>query len=114
MSQTMKMKEISKAEEMVLLTIWRLKDEAYGVSVRRQIRKDTGKDYTYGTLYGLLRQMDHKGYIRKTLGEPLPKKGGRSKTYFKLTPAGIQALKDAIMLHNRLWKDINEISLDEL
>jgi DNA-binding PadR family transcriptional regulator len=79
---------ISKAEEMVLLAIWRLGDEAYGVSVRRQIRKDTRKDYTYGTLYGLLRQMGHKGYIRKIKGEPLPKKGGRSKTYFKLTPAG--------------------------
>jgi PadR family transcriptional regulator PadR len=107
------MKETSKAEEMVLLAIWRLRDEAYGVTIRRQIRKDTGKDYTYGTLYGLLRQMDHKGYIQKLRGEPLPKKGGRSKAYFKLTRMGIEALKDAIALHKRVWKDINEISLDE-
>ena len=107
------MKEISKAEEMVLLAIWRLADEAYGVSIRRQICKDAGKDYTYGTLYGLLRQMDHKGYIQKTRGKPLPKKGGRSKTYFKLTSAGIRALKDAIALHRRVWKDINEFSLDK-
>jgi PadR family transcriptional regulator PadR len=105
--------EITKAEEMVLLAIWRLGNEAYGVSVRRQIRKDTGKDYTYGTLYGLLRQMAHKDFIRKTLGDPLPKKGGRSKTYFKLTAAGIRALKDAMALHKRMWKDINEYSLDE-
>jgi DNA-binding PadR family transcriptional regulator len=107
------MVEISKAEEMVLLAIWRLGENAYGVSVRRQIRKDTDKDYTYGTLYGLLRQMDHKGYIRKIKGDPLPKKGGRGKTYFKLTPSGIRALKDAIALHNRMWKDINEFSIDE-
>lgn len=107
------MKEISKAEEMVLLAIWRLAYEAYGVSIRRQIRKDTAKDYTYGTLYGLLRQMDHKGYIQKIKGEPLPKKGGRSKMYFKLTPVGIRALKDAIALHKRMWKDINEFSQDE-
>ena len=105
--------EISKAEEMVLLAIWRLRDEAYGVSVRRQIRKVTGKDYTYGTLYGLLRQMDHKGYIQKIKGAPLPKKGGRGKTYFRLTPGGIRALKDAIALHKRMWKDISEYSLDE-
>ena len=52
------MKEISKAEEMVLLAIWRLADNAYGVTIRRQIRNDTGKDYTYGTLYGLLRPME--------------------------------------------------------
>ena len=107
------MKELSKAEEMVLLAIWRLGNEAYGVTIRRQIRKDTGKDYTYGTLYGLLRQMEHKGYIKKFKTEPLPKKGGRSKTYFKLTAAGIRALKDAIALHKRLWKDISEISFDE-
>lgn len=107
------MKEISKAEEMVLLAIWRLEDEAYGVTIRRQIRKDTGKDYTYGTLYGLLRQMDHKGYIKKIKGEPLPKKGGRSRSYFKLTPEGIRALKDAIELHKHIWKDINTYSFDE-
>jgi PadR family transcriptional regulator PadR len=107
------MKEISKAEEMVLLAIWRLRDEAYGVSIRRKILNDTGKDYTYGTLYGLLRQMDHKGYIKKIKGEPLPKKGGRSKSYFKLTPVGIRVLKGAIALHKRMWKDINEFSFDE-
>lgn len=107
------MKEISKAEEMVLLAIWRLEDEAYGVSICRQIRVDTGKDYTYGTLYGLLRQIDHKGYIKKIKGEPLPKKGGRSKSYFKLTPEGNRALKGAMALHKRMWKDINEFTLDE-
>jgi PadR family transcriptional regulator PadR len=108
------MKEISKAEEMVLLAIWRLADEAYGVSIRKQIRKDTGKNYTYGTLYGLLRQMERKGYIQKTKGEPLPQKGGRSKSYFKLRPLGIRALKDAIELHKRLWKDISELSIENL
>jgi len=107
------MKEISRAEEMVLLAIWRLRNEAYGVSVRRQIRKDTGKDYTYGTLYGLLRQMGRKGYIQKIKGDPLPKKGGRSKAYYRLTSEGIRALKDAIALHKRMWKDITEFSLDE-
>jgi PadR family transcriptional regulator PadR len=107
------MKELSKAEEMVLLAIWRLENEAYGVTVRRQIRKDTGKDYTYGTLYGLLRQINHKGYIEKYKTDPLPKKGGRSKTYFRLTSSGIRALKDAIELHKRIWKNISEISFDE-
>lgn len=108
------MKEISKAEEMVLLAVWRLADEAYGVSIREQIRKNTKKDYTYGTLYGLLRQMERKGYIRKIKGDPLPKKGGRSKSYFKLTPMGIRSLKDAIELHKCLWKDITEFSFEKL
>lgn len=107
------MEAISRAEEMVLLAIWRLEDKAYGVTIRKQIRKDTGKDYTYGTLYGLLRQMEHKGYIQKIKGDPLPKKGGRSRSYFKITPTGIQALKDAIELHRKMWKDIKGLSLVE-
>jgi PadR family transcriptional regulator PadR len=107
------MEAISRAEEMVLLAIWRLKDKAYGVAIRKQIHKDTGKDYTYGTLYGLLRQMEHKGYTQKIKGDPLPKKGGRSRSYFKITPTGIQALKDAIELHRRMWKDIEGLSLVE-
>lgn len=108
------MNEISKAEEMVLLAILRLGEDAYGVSIRRQIRKNTKKDYTYGTLYGLLRQMERKGYIRKIKGEPLPKKGGRSKSYFKLTPVGGRSLKEAIKLHERMWKDIDELSFEKL
>ncbi len=107
------MKEISKAEEMVLLAVWRLGDRAYGVTIRKQILKDAGKDYTYGTLYGLLRQMDRKGYVRKAKAEPLPKKGGRSKSYYRITPSGIRALKEAIELHHRVWKNIDELSLSE-
>jgi DNA-binding PadR family transcriptional regulator len=106
--------EISKAEEMVLLAILRLGEEAYGISIRKQIRKDTKKDYTYGTLYGLLRQMERKGYIRKHKGEPLPKKGGRSKSYFKLTRMGGRALKEAMELHARLWKDVDAFSFEKL
>ncbi len=57
--------------------------------------------------------MDHKGYIKKIKEEPLPKKGGRRKSYFKIAPVGIRALKDAIELHKRIWKDINKYSFDE-
>ena len=109
-----KMKDLSKSEEMVMLIILRLGDNAYGVSIRRQIYKDTGKDYTYGTLYGLLRQLSHKGLIEKTRGAPTPKKGGRSKTYFKLTEEGIQGLKDSMALHRKIWKDIDEYSLEKI
>ena len=105
-------KTLSKSEEMILLAIWRLGQEAYGVSIRHQIKKNAGKDYTYGTLYGLLRQLALKGLVQKRLEPPVAKKGGRGKTYFDLTPAGIQALKDAIELHQRVWRDLNKFSFD--
>ena len=106
------MKELSKAEEIVLLAIWRLGKDAYGVSIRRQIIQDMGLDYTYGTLYGLLRQLVIKGFVRKKLGEPTPEKGGRRKTYFFITSEGIDKLKEAIAFHRRVWRDINEWSFD--
>ena len=106
------MNELSKAEEMVLLAVWRLGKNAYGVSIRRYIKEDTGKDYTYGTLYGLLRQLAFKDLVRKRLGDPTPEKGGRRKTYFDVTLEGVQALKEAITRHRQLWKDLDERSFN--
>ena len=106
------MNELTKAEEMVLLSVWRLGKYAYGVSIRRQIKEETGKDYTYGTLYGLLRQLAFKGLIRKRLGDPTPEKGGRRKTYFDVTPEGVEALKEAIVFHRQVWKDLDERSFN--
>lgn len=104
---------LSKAEEVVLLAIWRLEHKAYGVSIRRQVKKDSGKDYTYGTMYGLLRQLAYKGLVEKRLGSPTPEKGGRRKTYFELTPDGIESLKNALAEHRRIWKDLGEWSFDK-
>ena len=106
------MKELSRAEEVVMLAIWRLRDSAYGVSIRKQIKIDAGKDYTYGTLYGLLRQLAFKGYVKKDRADPTPEKGGRGKTFFKITPEGIEGLKDSIKLHRRIWQGIGDWSAD--
>ena len=108
------MSELSKAEEIVLLAIRRIGENAYGVNIRRQIKADTGKDYTYGTLDGLLRQLSNKGLIQKRLGDPTPEKGGRGKTCFDLSVEGVQSLKEAIAFHRRVWKDMDDWSLDQL
>ena len=106
------MNELSKAEEMILLAVWRLGKNAYGVSIRRHIIEVTGKDYTYGTLYGLLRQLAFKGFVRKRLGDSTPEKGGRRKTFFDVTLEGVLELKKAIALHRQVWKDLDEYSFD--
>lgn len=108
------MKNLSKAEEMVLLAIWRLRDNAYGVKIRKKIFETSGKDYTYGTLYGLLDQLVVKEYVKKIKGEPTKQRGGKSKTFYELTPAAIQALKDAIKTHEQVWQGIDEFSFDEI
>ena len=102
---------LSKAEEMFLLAIYRLEDNAYGVTIRKQILDTTGKDYTYGTLYGILEQLVRKGYILRIKGDPTPERGGRSKTFYTLTPEGVASLKNAMEVHQQVWKGISRITL---
>ena len=73
------MKEITVLEEIILTTIFRLKEEAYGVSIRRTVSEITKKDIIYGTLYNTLDQLLRKDYVRKRLGKPTPQRGGRGK-----------------------------------
>jgi hypothetical protein len=67
------MKELTKAEETLLLTILRLKDNAYGVAIKRNIQKTTGKALPYGTLYFILEELTKKGYIKGSQGNLNPK-----------------------------------------
>ena len=106
------MKDLSKAEEMIMLAIWRLKENAYGVTIRKQILRTAKKDYTYGTLYGLLEQMVRKDLVERIKGEPTPERGGRSKTFYRLTPVGIEALKKAMEVHRSVWNGITELTFD--
>ena len=100
------MKLLSRSEEVVLLSIWRLQDEAYGVSIRKQVSEATGRDWSIGALYAPLHRLEKKGYVQTRKGEPVSKRGGRSKVYYHLTPAGKQALLAVKHVHETLWTGI--------
>ena len=106
------MKELSKAEELVLLTIWKMQNDAYGVALRRKIKEDTDKDIPFGTLYFLLDQLRAKEYVRKITGEPTPIRGGRSKSYYKITPEGKEALKAALEMYQKVWQNVDHLALE--
>lgn len=97
-------------EEILLTAIWRLRDQAYGVSIRKKITEVTGEEMIYGTLYNLLDQLARKSFLRKSRGRPTPERGGRSKIYYELTPQGINALQQARDLHRRVWDGIPELA----
>jgi len=96
-------------EEMLLLAIWRLKDNAYGVTIREVVAKTTGKHVVYGTLYNSLDKLAKKGYVTTARGEPTPERGGRSKVFYTLTPFGIDALKNTRELHKTMWDGITDM-----
>lgn len=107
------MKEMTVSEELVLTAIWRLKENAYGISVRRKVVEVTGRDMAYGTLYNILDQLVRKGYVSKRLGQPVAKRGGRSKIYYRLTETGVLALQDAHKLQKKIWEGLPELTGEE-
>ena len=107
------MKEITKIEETILLSIFRLKDNAYGVTIKEQIKRITGRDYLYSTLYTSLEQLVRKGFIEKCLGNSSPMRGGKRKVFFTLTKGAIVALKNAYSQHESIWNGITQTTLSK-
>ena len=102
------MKDLTKPEETVLLAILRLKDEAYGVTIKNQVKKVTNREYLYSTLYTTLEQLVKKGYISKRFGDPSPERGGKRKIFFNLTEDGVIALVNAFFKQKSVWAGITE------
>ena len=97
------MKELTKTEEIVLLSIMALKDEAYGFKIRLHVSKILGKDFTYGNLYSVLNQLVKKKYVDKRPGEPTEQRQGKIRMYYSLSQSGIKALNEAYNLNKKLW-----------
>lgn len=102
---------LSRWEEVYLLSIWQLKDNAYGVTIKKQVAKKTGKRLSYGGLYFMLAQLVKKGLVIKASGEPTQKRGGRRKFYYTLTEKGKTALQTTYLHQKAIWKDIADSML---
>lgn len=83
---------LGEFEHIVLLAVLRLDDQAYGVTVRREIEARTKREVSIGAIYATLDRLEAKGYVRSRAGEPTPERGGRSKRYFRVTAPGISAV----------------------
>jgi DNA-binding PadR family transcriptional regulator len=106
------MKDLTKIEEILLLAIWRLKDDAYGVKIRKCVSQIIGKEFTYGNLYSALNQLSQKKHVTKTLGDPTPDRRGRRKIFYRVSPAGIKALKTAREVNQKMWEGISDYAFD--
>jgi len=102
------MKELTLLEQMIMAAIVALKDDAYGVSIRKRVEKLTGKRLMYGTLYNALDQLLRKNYVAKTKGTTSTVRGGRPRIYYSLTPNGERAVKASYNLQQSIWESIPE------
>jgi PadR family transcriptional regulator len=100
---------IGGLEQMVLLATLRLGDEAYAVSIRREIEARSGKHVARGALYTVLERLEEKGYLSSRLGAPTAARGGRPKRFYKVTPSGVRALKGSREAIVRLWQGLESV-----
>ena len=107
------MKELTLYETIFLLAILRLPENAYGVAIRGEIKKISGRDIPYGTLYSYLEQLFKKGLVLKAFGAPTSERGGRSKIIYRISPEGTQALKEAYRLQKSVFHGLEQTVLEQ-
>ncbi|MBN1270656.1 MAG: helix-turn-helix transcriptional regulator [Candidatus Aminicenantes bacterium] len=108
------MKLLSRPEELFLLAIWKLQDNAYAVTIRDQVNRITGKTWSFGATFVTLDRLVQKRYLTSYLSAPTQKRGGRSKRMYQLTREGVKALLDIKKLQESMWNDIPRLSLSEV
>ena len=97
---------LGEFEQVVLLAVLRLGDEAYAPSVRDEILRCTGRDVSRGSIYITLDRLETKGYLKSRLADPTPERGGRAKRYYALRPRAIDALKECRRQLQSLWRGL--------
>ena len=93
---------LGEFEQVVLLAVARLKSDAYGMSVRAEIVERTGREVTIGAMYATLDRLVSKGYLRTTDETS----EGRSRRFFAITAAGVDALERVRELQTRMWSGL--------
>ena len=86
---------LGEFEQLVLMALVRLGDDAYGATVRREIEARTGRQVSISAVYTTLERLEQKGLVQSRIGEPTPQRGGRRRKHFELRPLGARAVRAA-------------------
>lgn len=84
---------LGEFEHIVLLALLRLGERPYGMRIRQEIERRTGRSVAIGAVYATLDRMERKGYVSSWLGEPTAERGGRAKRFFRIEGEGARALR---------------------
>ena len=105
---------IGEFEELVLLAIAILNDDAYGVAIKQEITERTGRKVSIGALQTAFKRMEGKGFVTSSFGESTAIRGGKRKKYYVITAMGAQVLQEARELRMNMWDAIPEVVLKGL
>jgi PadR family transcriptional regulator, regulatory protein PadR len=110
----MKGTNLGEFEEVVLLTIAALVNEAYSVAICDELEKSLGRPAKLGVVHAVLNRLEDKGFVKSKLGEATSTRGGKRKRYYTITNGGKAALIRARDLRNELWSKIPELALKKV
>jgi len=102
----MKKYQLGEFEELVILTVGILHNEAYGVSIKNEIESRLSRTVSMGALHAALKRMEDKGYLKSFAGETTEERAGRPKRYFEITALGKKAMLYAKTTRDELWSAI--------
>ena len=98
---------LGEFEQLILLAILRLRDDAYGVTIRAELADRARRTVAPGALYTALDRLETKGLIASRMSDPTPQRGGRAKRYVTVTAAGMEALTRSVRAFERLLNGLN-------
>ena len=102
---------LGELEELVLLSIASQSDQAYGVSIKKDIMKETDRNVNISAIHEVLKRLERKGYLQSKMGGATKERGGRRKRYFILTAAGRNTLEETMNIKLRLYKRIPNFTI---
>jgi len=97
---------LGEFEQITLLAVVRLEEEAYGGTIRREIARRTGRTPSIGAIYATLDRLTAKGYLKAAEGPPEPGRGGRPRRFYSLRPAGSRALRATRRMLEAMWEGV--------
>jgi PadR family transcriptional regulator PadR len=93
-------------QQLVMLAILRLGDEAYGARMQRELDETAGRSVSISTVYVTMERLERKGLVESWLADPTPVRGGKSKRYYRLTKSGLRALRESREELDRMWQGV--------
>ncbi len=106
------MKLLTRTEEIILATVFKLGDNAYGVTIGEHINKSTGLNWNFGAIYSPLGRLVDSHYLSPIQGKPSKKRGGRRKIFYRLTEKGKESLLEIQQVNSAVWLDMPNLRAD--
>ncbi len=108
----MKGTHLGEFEEIVMLSVAILAEDAYGNSIKDELKKRLGRNPSIGALHASLQRLEEKGYLESREGETTPERGGRRKRYYKVTKTGAKAMQQVKDLRDSMWRAVPNVILN--